>query len=1324
MDWTAEQAQAIEYQQEGELLISAAAGSGKTAVLTERIMQLALKQGISPERLIVLTFTDKAASNMKQRLEKKVKERRDEAISKEERDALQKLKEQVPLAQISTIHSFCLRIIREYKHLLCDQEGNLLYPKNLRTLDSNEKDLLLNDALGEVLAGIYQKRAEYLADSSANDPIYEASYASFLRMQNISGSQKNDEPFRKDVLAFYEFLRSLPDYRLWLEKAYTDLEKDSLNIAGSPELAYLLEQLDSYLIKAEAALPYLESLPYFSTITTKETAEAKAFQENFPALKTFILEFRKIKSEDIALENLSSPARADIWDLAVEYSRIFTEWSPLRAAQKDLEKMEFRAFLIKEMGPLLAFLGGKYGSSDAGKEYGLDKIKYPLYLKCKEFTEYAPAMLSLVRVYLDLLLLLDKEFLRMKQERSLVDFADYEHLAYELTRNPEVQDVLSKAYLEILIDEYQDTSPLQEALLKSLGCKRMTMLGDLKQSIYRFRHADPSIFNKKLKTYSLIASDEENTGGELLLLNKNFRSQARVLHAINSFFASFLRRDTGELDYDESQALQAGRADENFPERALKRPAMKMVFAWEEENEEEIEARFNKLSAAQISLYYAYQELLASGYKPQEIAILARTHNYCKQAEEALANFAIKANLKEKQVFLKTPEQRILKDLVDLLSNFQQDLPLLGILRSPFMGESFDEEELYRIARCSLPLKQKGEKSFFYEHFLIYAEEGEDSKLREKVLAFLEEYRERRRQATYLSLAKLLRRIIEASDWQDRISRQLFASDRLDDYNRFLEMAENYGRNHPQDLLAFSRYLEQVASHDLSIEQENDDLQYKDRPQIITMHSAKGLEFKAVIYYSAFSEKNEDSSNTSIFMNAEKGIAANYPLDEYRELLSPRRVYFAAEETFQERAEAYRLLYVCLTRAEECLVICDALKKTKLESALDKVEQALEESSEGKLAKKSLDRCKSDGELLLAWRAVNGERPFKIREELTNQKFYRSERDSVELFMPSLPELQKEIKRYESISLDTQREDQNEKKMEPSLASSAFSAVDFPLFPENATEIRKLESLLREELPGDELLGIPAKISVSEIQENSTSDAGVNIHRESTMLPALREMALQLRLSEKTNLDGGKGLSASAYGSFLHSIFQRLNPRDFMEVISDENNSSRTIYQVREDAEQIYAALIEEQIKLESLAQEHKALALEAWGYVDKFLRSALGARLADAERKSSFVARELPFTLRLPLNEFVDAGTSIESTEFRLVQGMIDLFFDEAEHCILVDYKTDHLGKDPAENLKLLQERYNKQIEIYAQAIERLRGKEVKERYIWAVREGKAYPM
>ena len=307
--------------------------------------------------------------------------------------------------------------------------------------------------------------------------------------------------------------------------------------------------------------------------------------------------------------------------------------------------------------------------------------------------------------------------------------------------------------------------------------------------------------------------------------------------------------------------------------------------------------------------------------------------------------------------------------------------------------------------------------------------------------------------------------------------------------------------------------------------------------------------------------------------------------------------------------------------------------------------------------------------------------------------------------------------------------------MEVTLAPRAFSAIDFPIFPENAKDIRKLESLLREDFPGDELLGIPAKITVSEIQEIAAKEAGVSSSKEAAILSGMREMALQLRLSERPTVAGGKALSASAYGSFLHSIFQKLNPADFLEATNDEASSAKTDYQLREKAETIYAEKIEELLQIESIAKEDKDLALEAWVYVEKFLRSDLAARLTAAERKSAFVARELPFTLSLPLTELAEASATFaneqESTvpkiypgEFRLVQGMIDLFFDEGEDCVLVDYKSDYLGKNPAENLKILEERYNEQIDIYTQAIERLRGKRVKERYIWAVREGKAYAL
>ncbi|MDD7402079.1 MAG: UvrD-helicase domain-containing protein [Eubacteriales bacterium] len=1363
MQWTEEQKAAIYDHGPGELLVSAAAGSGKTAVLTERIIQTCLRDQLSPEALVVLTFTDKAASNMRQRLVQKLRD----LVAQKPGGPVQKILDQLPLAAISTIHAFCLRLLQDHKDALLDDQGQLVYPGQIRTLDAGEARLTLEEALDQVLAQIYQAAGQegdpeaeaFFQDLQAWRPRLnegegflssQAWYLKFLRSQNISGQQTDDQNFRDRVLSDYLFLRSLPDYQTWCQEAFQDLAQEERAFASSQACAYFLDQLPGLVDRADQARSELEGLPFYAQAMDPRTKskQLQAFQDKYPLVCDFIQAYRQIlatgcpSTSPCRPSSLGEEDKARLWDLAQATGEKLRPW-PAISSSSQADKQDFRAVFYSNFGPLLQFLADLFTRSDgtpnaAAAEFAFALPDWPFALSLAQIRQGAEAMLPVLDTYLATLFALDQAYQKLKQTRQQIDFSDYEHLAYQLLQEEAVRDSLASKYQAILIDEYQDTSPLQEALLQALleaiqtaspqGEARgsLTMLGDIKQSIYRFRHANPDIFRRKLESFALLpagSGDPEGPGpnvpGRLLLLKRNFRSQPALLASINDFFASFLRLETGEINYDDSQSLVPGRTPESFPRR--QGPVKPFNLVYVQEDDPAKSARPEGPDASQLALYKAVCDLEAQGFQASEIAILARTHKLCQKAQEALAYWQIDSRIKQQQIFLQSDVQRILTSLVQVLANFAQDIPLTAILRSDLHPYGFREDDLFKISRQTL-LDQAANPSHrpsFSDRFLAYAQAGEDLDLRSRCQAFLTLYQDWRAQANYLSLADLLRRIVESSTWLDRLMSQPFAGDRLRDWEDFLSQAEAFGRRQGHSLTHFAHYLESLADKTLDFTEAEAGSASADRIEILTLHAAKGLEFPAVIYFEANHVSRDTEKTDSLARLPDLGLAANYPWDAYREVLSPRRLYFNQLVDFRQRAEDYRLLYVTMTRAEEVLYFTGSGKGSDLAKLVAFLKEARQQACDQGLTASVLARAKSDLDLLLASLSLTSPDlvaslagdptpgPLTLARQDLALAFYSETALASDLAQAPAPASLAGVRPEAQL---------------PEAATWA-KAAPFPLFPETSEVQDQVAALLRGDGLGPDLSQVPAKLTVSELKDQLGAEIASAEGQGGQWAPGLREMALDLRRPDLGALGGldqaakasSLPLSPSQYGSLLHQIFQRLRPQVFLQADG----------QLKAEAEALYGQAMEDEIQAQSLPAEAQSLILEAWPFVQAFLASDLGRALAQAESTGRFVARELPFTLALPPAQVVGPAAcpdlQRDPQALSLVQGMIDLFFDQGDGVILIDYKSDRLKGSQADRDQELTKRYQVQLDYYARAITQLRDRPVQAKIIWLIREGRA---
>ena len=461
----------------GNILVSAAAGSGKTAVLTERIVSRIENGDLDPDRVLVLTFTENAATNMRQKIEARLLEAVQSAPSASERVRLSEQLARLPLAAISTIHAFCLKTLRDFAHLLVDpQTGDLLIRTDIRVMSAEDADVLLSESVDAVLHNHYIEASE--AEEKMSD---------FLKTVDCYGGGRDDTRLRQLLIASYKKLRSMADYRSLIEDLSERFRRDYEDFSGSGTAAFFFEQLRILIARYRAIAPELKSLlrdPGMMLIKdAKKDAERKAeLAECLERLDTLSAYVTNTELPD--------------WDRVSRMGSLIGFHFPLRASEeKDTEKKLRTVKLLRsEVGELIHFLNGSCASGSFKENFALIETGV-FHYSTAAIREDMAAMAPVIKCFAKLLSETDEVFARAKQQRGFVDFADFEHYALFLLRCPEVREYYRNVFTEIYVDEFQDTSSIQNAILTELSTDNLFVVGDLKQSIYRFRHARPNSFN-------------------------------------------------------------------------------------------------------------------------------------------------------------------------------------------------------------------------------------------------------------------------------------------------------------------------------------------------------------------------------------------------------------------------------------------------------------------------------------------------------------------------------------------------------------------------------------------------------------------------------------------------------------------------------------------------------------------------------------------------------------------------------------------------------------------------------------------------------------
>ena len=880
---TPEQIQAI-YSSGQNILVSASAGSGKTFVMAERILDQ-LARGVEIRQLFISTFTVKAATELKERLEKKISQQIQETQDLELKKHLGRQLADLPNAAIGTMDSFTQKFLAKHGYLID------LAP-NFRILQNESEQLLLkNEVFRQVFEGHYQGQDK----------------DNFSRLvKNFAGRSKDARGLRKQVYAVYEFLQSTSNPQSWLEESFLKgFEKADFTVAKEKlaeaikENLWDIENFFRHHLDNEAKefgkAAYLEAVQQVLDEIGALTHES-TFEQYQEALEG-VVNISKAKGGK-ALTNLSKKA----------------ELQALKEAYNQERKAKFEK--------LNAFN---------------DQITL---LKFQE--DYHQESWNLAKTFQVFMSDFVEAYRQRKREENAFEFADISHYTIEILENfPQVRQEYQKRFHEVMVDEYQDTNHIQERMLELLsnGHNRF-MVGDIKQSIYRFRQADPQIFNEKFHTFN-----QDNKEGQLILLKENFRSSSEVLDATNDVFKHLMDEEVGEISYDGMHQLIFGNTDlQANPENK----AEVLLYDKDDEGDSDEEELATKKLTGEMRM--VIKEILHlhndKGVPFKDIALLTAARSRNNQVLLALSEYGIPVKTDDaEKSYLQSLEVQVMLDTLRVIHNPLQDFALVALMKSPMF--SFDEDEL---ARLSLQNSEDKVQENFYEK-LVNAQAKTSlhkdlikSELHKKLECFMETVHSWRLYSKTHSLYDLIWKIYSDRFYYDYVGALPNGQSRQANLYALALRADQFEKSNFKGLSRFITMIDQVleAQHDLASVAVAPP---KDAVELMSIHKSKGLEFPYVFILNIDQQFNKQDSMSEVILSRKNGLGLKYVArvatnakEEYVpstiKLSIPSLTYSQNEEELQlaSYSELMRLLYVAMTRAEKKLYLVGKGSREKLES--------------------------------------------------------------------------------------------------------------------------------------------------------------------------------------------------------------------------------------------------------------------------------------------------------------------------------------------------------------------------------------------------------
>lgn len=1210
LTFTPEQQKVIDLRNRN-ILVCAAAGSGKTAVLVERIIEIVTDEEhpVDIDRLLVVTFTNAAAAEMRERIGKALSAR---LCQTPDNVHLQRQVSLLHNAQITTIDSFCLFVIR-------NNFNDIGLDPGFRIADEGELRLLKQDTLTELLEQQYQEKNK-----------------SFLSCVEYFTGGSNDRLLEEYISKLYEFSMSYPWPEDWISQCMRGYKITSVSE---------LEETDwcHYIIR------------YIRTLVAESIADL-----------------------DIALQLTERPDGPYMYGETLEKEKEMlsklTQIETFAGFYEAFTTVSFGRLPSKKDDSVNPLLREKVQLLRKNLKKRLDDIREAyLVLSPEKVVERMETAAPNVEELL-LLVLAYKELLDQRKRRdNMIDFHDMEHFALDilLSRQEDGSVLPSTAareyrahFKEILIDEYQDSNLVQELLLKSISGEEdenynRFMVGDVKQSIYKFRLARPELFIEKYIGYTKEASNRQRID-----LHRNFRSRPQVIDSVNSVFSRMMRPELGGVDYDEEAALYQGAVfpkSETGTEDSAADPYRTEYLVIGKDEESRLTTRGQEAAAIAHKIRELYASLKVTDKETgklrpvrySDIVILLRTTaGWAEEFKAVLEQEGIPAYVSSRTGYFQTVEIKVLMQLLRVIDNPLQDIPLYGTMKSFFGG--FEEEEIAKI-------RAEDKQAPLYELLINY--DGEE---KEKVQEFLKWLSGYRRKTAYTPIHKLIQDILTETGYLDYVTARPGGSQRRANVEMLLTRAAAFENTSYYGLFHFLRYMEQLEKYEVDYGEADILDENADVVRIMSIHKSKGLEFPVCFVAGLSKRFNMQDTTGRMIADADMGIGVDYVDEELRlqsKTLKKRAV--ALKMKLDTLGEEMRVLYVAMTRAREKLIL------TGMTADVDQFEAELSKQKEFG----SFDR--------------SGKIPFSV---LAGASCY------LDFLFPCLDEVTL-IRPKELFLADVQGAVVEIDRKQKLLAGKDG---------ENKQIMTELSERFEKIYPYQYLSDLFVKTTVSELKKKAIHDLSFRSMEDLNLGDGAKgndtEQAFTAQWFEEPEIvpyipsfiSSTEEMSGTDRGSAYHKVMELL---DFAKL--GECQEPDVDKQLNEQLEQFV---------------EEGRLTVQWRESIDNrkirtFLKSSLAKRMGRAAQLGR-LRREQPFVLGLPASRL---GGQFPESEQVLIQGIIDVFFEEDGRIIVADYKTDRV-KAPEELIT----RYQVQLDYYAQALTRLTGKEVTEKIIYSFALGR----
>ncbi len=1270
--WTKEQLEVIE-SRECNLLVAAAAGSGKTAVLVERIIQMitSRENPIDIDKLLVVTFTNAAASEMRERI--------GDAIGKalDENPENKHLQNQLVLlnkSSITTIHSFCLDVIKSNFHRI-----NL--DPNFRIGDQTECAILKQEAIEEVFEDLYEERDE-----------------GFLNLVESYAERGGDKEVQDIILGIYSFAMASPEPKKWLidsaERFNIDENFDfSQSIWARAILDTVKIEINGLCLNMERALKEVESIEELETFAEKLSVEYKKIADISQACN---------KSWDEAYKKMASMS----FENYVKGVKRISKDAPSYIKESKEKAKTIRDKTKKSLESIVSATFNK--DNDSIRE----EIKY-LY--------------NIVKPISSVVLRFEEEYSNKKREKGIIDFNDIEHFALNILTDVDEKGNIVPSdiavgyrnkFYEIFIDEYQDSNLVQEVLLKAVAnteTPNRFMVGDVKQSIYRFRQAKPELFLQKYNNYN----DKKGSSHRKIMLYKNFRSREEVVDAVNYIFENIMYENIGEIEYTEKERLNLGaNFNVDTDEKSIIGGATEIHLIQKDnkldddiindkddrinnkENEIEEEENLDNIQLEARMVGNIIKDLMKvnedgkiqkvydkgiDGYRPVEfrdiVILLRATSAWAPVFADELMNMDIPTYADVGVGYFDTIEIKTILSLLQIIDNPMQDIPLISVLKSPIFG--FTPEDLIDIR------VQSKDKIFYevlkstaeYDGFTDSQNENESEFIPSeecinKSKDFLIKLKEFKEKSMYMSTDEFIWYLYTRTGYYAYVGALPGGSQRQANLKVLFERAKQFEETSLKGIFNFVNFIEKLKKSSSDMGSAKTLGENANVVRIMSIHKSKGLEFPVVICSAMGKNFNTQDFKKSILYHHNLGYGPQF-VDYERRISFPSIAKEALKSkiNIENLSEEMRVLYVAFTRAKEKLIITGSTRN--IQDSIKRWSNGIE----------SLDTI-SQYEILKGKNFLDWIMPCVLRHrDLSNLL--------EEVGLDAVFNVEHNSKWYGKLwnkndILVEKKSDEEKESIEEILEKIDVDNPDSDYYSE-------IEEKLNYIYPYEFSTRKPATISVTEIKkiQNNYEEELINTIFEQKVI-LKKPLFIQ-------NEEEREKISGTERGTIVHLVMEVLDLKNVSSV-NDIKSQIRGF---------VSKGIITE--KQASIVNPYK---------IYKFFASNIGKRMLNAEiinREKSIYAQVNMKDIYIYEKLINNDDKKLYDNESVMLRGIVDAYFEEDNQIVLVDYKTDFVNE---ENINQIIEKYKKQLDLYADIIETLTGKSVKEKciYLFGVDEAVCY--